>query len=294
MSGLAAAVLASYGVFLLYTAVALGWRGLRVAPAVHAGRPSRHRVRDWMAQAGLGDVRPGELAAVTGGLFVAGTAAGYVVFGSAVPAAATGASVAVVPVASYRQRRRNRRRHAGDAWPRLIEEVRILTGSAGRSIPQALFEAGRRGPDELRPAFDAAFREWQISTDFERTLAVLKRRLADPSADAACETLLVAFDVGGADLDRRLDALADDRRRDAEDRKDARARQAGVRFARRFTLLVPAGMAVAGMSVGTGRAAYQTPLGQLAVVVALLLTLGCWLWAGHYLRLPDESRVFAR
>jgi hypothetical protein len=27
-------------------------------------------------------------------------------------------------------------------------------------------------------------------------------------------------------------------------------------------------------------------------VVALALTLACWLWAGRIMRLPDEQRVF--
>jgi tight adherence protein B len=53
-------------------------------------------------------------------------------------------------------------------------------------------------------------------------------------------------------------------------------------------------MAVAGMSVGNGREAYQSPGGQLVVVVALALVLACWLWAGRVMRLPDEERVFQR
>jgi tight adherence protein B len=112
----------------------------------------------------------------------------------------------------------------------MIEEIRIQAASLGRSIPQALFEVGRRGPIELRPAFEAAHREWLLSTDFERTVAVLKERLADPTADTACETLLIAHELGGADLERRLEALAEDRRKDMQNRKDARARQAGVCF----------------------------------------------------------------
>jgi tight adherence protein B len=131
-----------------------------------------------------------------------------------------------------------------------------------------------------------------LSTDFGRTLEVLKRRLADPTADSACETLLIAHELGGTDLDHRLEALADDRRQDVQGRKDARARQAGVRFARRFVLVVPLGMAVVGLSIGNGRAAYQTPFGQAVVVVALGLVLACWVWSGRIMRLPDEQRVF--
>ena len=174
----------------------------------------------------------------------------------------------------------------------MIEEIRLLTGSVGRSIPQALFEVGRNGPDELRPAFAAAHREWLLSTDFGRTVDVLKAQLADPTADATLETLLIAHELGGADLGRRLEALAEDRRRDTHDRKDARAKQAGARFARRFVLIVPLGMALVGMSVGSGREAYRSGLGQVTVVAALAMVLACWLWAGRIMRLPDEERVF--
>jgi tight adherence protein B len=209
-----------------------------------------------------------------------------------VPAVVTAAFAGSFPVASYRARRRTQRAAAMDAWPRLLEELRILTSSLGRSIPQALFEVGRRAPAEMRPAFDAAQREWLLSTDFTRTIRVLKALLADPTADAACETLLVAHEVGGSDLDRRIEALIDDRIQDAQGRKDARAKQAGARFARRFVLIVPAGMALAGMSVGTGRAAYQTSTGQALVVVAIVLVIACWVWAGRIMVLPEEQRVF--
>src|SRR3546814_19528823 len=86
-----------------------------------------------------------------------------------------------------------------DAWPRLLEELRILTSSLGRSIPQALFEVGRRAPAEMRPAFDAAQREWLLSTDFTRPIRALKALLADPPADAACATLLLAPEAGGSE-----------------------------------------------------------------------------------------------
>jgi tight adherence protein B len=288
----ALALVAGLGVFYVFTSVALDWRGLGLGPAVARSGPRRSPGRDWLAQAGLSDVDRGEFAGVVATLGVVGALVGYVLFAGVLPALMIGGFAASTPVAGYRHRRQARRRAAQDGWPRMIEEIRLLTGSVGRSIPQALFEVGRHGPDELRPAFAAAHREWLLSTDFSRTVDVLKVQLADPTADATLETLLIAHELGGADVGRRLEALAEDRRRDAHDRKDARAKQAGARFARRFVLIVPLGMALVGMSVGTGREAYQTGLGQVTVVVALALVLGCWLWAGHIMRLPDEERVF--
>ena len=69
-------------------------------------------------------------------------------------------------------------------------------------------------------------------------------------------------------------------------------KHAGVRFARRFVLLVPLGMALVGMSVGNGRAAYATSWGQTLVVLGIASVVACWVWAGRLLQLPEEQRVF--
>jgi tight adherence protein B len=292
MSALLLPLAAALGVHYLYSATVLGWRGAGLAPSVGRRTPRSDPVREWFVQAGLGEVRMRDFAAVMLVLFLVGTAIVYAIFGAIAPAVAVGIFAASSPLASYRVRRANRRARAQDAWPRLIEEIRILTASLGRSIPQALFEVGRRAPEEMQAVFADAHREWLISTDFTRTVSVLKAGLADPTADATCETLLVAHTVGGSDLDRRLEALVEDRIQDTQGRKDARAKQAGARFARRFVLFVPFGMALAGMSVGDGREAFRSPTGQLLTLFAVLLVVLCWAWAGRILRVPEEERVF--
>lgn len=294
MIALCLAGLAAYGVHLVWSARAFGWSGLAPGPTATARKPKGHNLRRWLVQAGLDDIQPAEFLAVSAVMAAFGGSLAYATFGSPVPALLAAGFAGTFPAATYRNRRRRRRLRAQEAWPQMIEEIRILTGSVGRSIPQALFEAGRRAPQELHSAFEAAHREWLLSTDFTRTVGVLKARLADPTADAACETLLVAHEIGGADLDRRLEALADDRIQDLQGRKDARAKQSGVRFARWFVLAVPFGMALAGMNVGTGRAAYQTPSGQIAVAVGMVLVLVCWMWAGRIMQIPEEQRVFDR
>jgi len=293
MPPLLVAVAGSCGVFFLYTAVVLGWRGLGIGPRP-TDRPARRRRRaeQWLVQAGLEGVEPAEFLAVMGLLLVVGAGVTFAVFGAVLPALAVGLFAATYPGASYRSRRRQRRRRAAEAWPRMIEEIALLTGSLGRSVPQALFEVGRGGPEEMQPAFEAASRTWLVSTDFARSVTVLKAGLADATADAACETLLVAHEVGGSDVQRRLAALVEDRVADVHGRKDAASKQAGVKFARRFVLFVPVGMALCGLTIGNARAAYGTPFGQTATVVAVAMVGACWLWSGRLLRLPEEERVF--
>jgi tight adherence protein B len=175
----------------------------------------------------------------------------------------------------------------------MLEEIRVLTTSGGRSIPRALLEVGTRAPAPTGDAFRAAQQTWRVSGDVERTLAVVRDQLADAATDVVTETLLVAHELGGADVGRRLARLADDRRRDLAARDLAVAKLAGARFARRFVIIVPLGMAVAGQAVGTGRQAFASPAGQAVGLVAAAMVAACWLWAGSLLRLPDEPRVFA-
>jgi tight adherence protein B len=294
VSAVAVALLAAAGAYLVVTAALFGRRdlGLAAARRRRRHRPARRGLGDWLVQAGLSDTRPAEFVAVVGVLGSLGGLVGFGVFGGVVPALALAVFAACLPVGAYRNRRTRRTEAAQEAWPRMIEELRLQATTLGRSIPQALFDVGARAPLELRPAFTAAHREWLITTDFARTLDVLKAKLADPTADIACETLLIAHEVGGTDLAKRLQALAEDRLADVMSRKDARSKQAGVRFARRFVLIVPAGMALAGSMIGSGRDAYATPMGQAVVGAAVVLLVACWAWAGRFLRMPRTDRVF--
>jgi tight adherence protein B len=282
------AVLAVVGLYLLLSASGLRLGGNRTQTAV-APRPGRRRSRTIVA-ARTGGQWTFVLSVVGAGI-IAGAAA-FALIGAVVPAVAVGAFAASFPFAAARRRALLGRQRAAEAWPGLLEDVRLRTGSLGRSVPQALFEAGRNVPDQWRSAFAAAEREWLLTTDFARTVALLKSLLDDPVADVVGETLLLGYEVGGTDLDGRLADLIDDRTTDLQNRKDAGSRQAGVRFARRFVLLVPAGMALAGLSIGTGRAAYATVGGQIAVTAGVAAVVACWWWSGRLMRLPAEPRVF--
>lgn len=300
MTALLASALAAAGVALILSAVPIrsnGASGDSDGPS-SGGPPSLldrvdGRLRMWMLRNGLDSVSPRRFLAVSAvvGLLCAGGVAGL--SGSLIVAAVLAVLAAGLPAALWRHRARAVRRVAAASWPRLLEELRVRVGALGRPIPQALIEVGLRGPEELRPAFLAASREWSLTTDFARTVAVLKARLADSTADSVCETLLVAHEVGG-DIDARLAALAEDRRVDQRDRQEAEARQAGAKVARWFVVVVPAGMAFAGLRLGDGAEAFDSPAAQSAAVLAIVMIAACWWWASRIMRLPDERRVFDR
>jgi tight adherence protein B len=275
------ACLAAYGAHLVYTSVALRWKGVMPGPTTDRRRGH-----------GVPLPRLTGLSVRAIALGAAGALAAIMLFGTLLPAAISGALCTAIAVVSSRAELDRRQHRIAAAWPAILDETRVLAGAAGRPIPQALFEVGRRAAPGVREAFGSAQREWQASTDFGRALGVLKAELAEPSSDVICETLLVAHQVGGSGVDRRLEALVDDRVRELDLRRDAASRQAGARFARKFVLIVPVGMALVGLSLGTGRAAYASGTAQAIVAVALAVIAVCWVWAGRILRLPRAERLF--
>ena len=234
----------------------------------------------------LGGVLTGAAACVTGWI------GAWTLFGGVAAPTLVALISAAIPPCAATQRRRRRAASSWQAWPRLLAEIRILVAHRGQSIPAALFAAGTHAPPGMRQAFSEAARTWSLSTDFEATLRILKTSLADPTADAVCETLLAAHQIGGVRIDARLRALAEAAQAEAAARSDASAKQAGARFARSFVASVPAFMAVIGLSIGRGRQAYESGDGQLLVAFSVLAVAGCWLWAGRIMAIPARKRVF--
>lgn len=289
---IALAVLAAAGVYLLLPRPARTPSG---PPAKRMLDPSRlhDRLQAWLDRTGLGSVSPVQFASVSAGVGFAAGAACWLLVGGVIPALLVGALAGTAPGALWRRRHQAARVATLEAWPRMIEEIRVRVGSVGQPIPQALLETGANGPEPLRRAFVAAQKQWALTTDFESTVRMLKESLSDPTADAVCETLLVIQQVGG-DPDTTLEALAADRRSDLLERREADARSAGARLARWFVVLVPAGMAFAGLNLGNGREAYASPAGQLASALAIAMVVACWWWAGRIMATPPQQRVFDR
>lgn len=291
---------------LVITLMTLGlvllWSGLcrlepenqRSSSAIDLSKNFRPSFTKWLRQAGLSHVRPAEFMVVELAVISATALLCWVIFGGSM-APLTGGLLGIgIPVKLFRSRRIRLREEARRNWPPLIEEVRVLTTGLGKSVPVAFFEAGLRVPSEpMRTAFAECHKEWLRTTDFTGSVQRLKTLLADPTADSVCEILLLAYLLGGTDLDSRLDRLARDRRTDLNARLDAASRQAGARFARWFVIIVPLVMAAVGMTIGDGRSAYQTSTGQILVTAGIALMGLCWWWSATIMRLPEEGRVLA-
>src|SRR5918996_1315841 len=156
MTGLVVALCASAGTYYLYTALVLGWQGVRRgAPPARPARP-RRRASEWLVQAGIGEVSVREFAVVSAGLALLGGVGGVALFGGPLPALVLALCLGAAPLGSYRVRRLRLRATAQEAWPpaparrcRVRDAARGPRGGWQRPRPPA--GGVDRGPGDRRP-----------------------------------------------------------------------------------------------------------------------------------------------
>lgn len=257
-------------------------------------RPGRSsdRTARLLARAGLGDV------SVTGFVLlcvVCGTVAGLVVqaLSRTTPVSLVFAAFgAYLPVTVVAGRARRRQREFAEVWPEAVDDLASAV-RAGMSLPDALSALAVRGPEPLRPAFDAFALDYQVTGRFGDCLDRLKERLADPVGDRVVEGLRIAREVGGGELGRLLRNLSGYLRDEQRTRSELESRQAwtvnGARLAAAAPWLVLLFMSLQTEVIQRYRSATGAAilvLGAVTCVLAyrLMMRIG---------RLPTERRILA-
>jgi tight adherence protein B len=189
-----------------------------------------------------------------------------------------------------RRQRRTRIQAVRELWPDVVDN--LASGvRAGLSIPDAVSALGVSAPTELRHNFRTFASTYRASGQFERCLDELKAELSDPVADAVCETVRIARDVGGTDLGSVLRSLADMLRVDARTRSELETRQSWTVNAARLAVAAPWVVLVLLGSQSTALTAFDTVAGSaLLAIGAGACALAYWLML-RIARLPDPGRV---
>jgi tight adherence protein B len=267
----------------------LVWSAFFVPPQP---RTTRRGVRtaELLARAGLGEV------SITGFLVlcvVAGALTGFVVqvvSRTAPVALAFGLIGGFVPVAVVSGRARRRQREFAEVWPEAVDNLASAV-RAGMSLPDALAALAVRGPEPLRPAFDAFALDYQVTGRFGESLDWLKERLSDPVGDRVVEGLRVAREVGGGELGRLLRNLSGYLREDLRTRGELESRQAWTVNGARLAVAAP-WLVLLFMSFQTEVIRrYASPAGALVLAVGAGLCLVAYRLMMRIGRLPVERRI---
>jgi tight adherence protein B len=287
VTGLGLGLVAGVGLFFVWWSC---WAdgGDRQAPA------SRQRRRDsWdddLVLAGAPSLGAWRLFAIAG---VLGLVVGVLVLGvTHVPAVAAcfAAMAGAGPLAVVRSAARRKRSRLRDVWPDVVDNLASAV-RAGLSLPEALGQLALRGPDELRPSFQAFVHDYRANGRFGDALDELKEQLADSVADRVIESLRVAREVGGNDLGRLLRTLSSFLRQEARTRAELESRQSwtvnGARLAVAAPWIVLALLSTRPESV----AAYGRPAGAFVLAFGAVVSLVAYRGMVRIARLPEDERV---
>lgn len=248
------------------------------------------QLRDDLVRVGLASVPPAAVPALSAGLGLVVAAILWAVSGAVVPSLTIGAAATLLPVILLRSAARRRTTALREVWPEAVDHLSSAI-RAGLSLPEALVQLGRKGPEQLQPAFVEFARDYQASGDFATSLDRLKVRLADPVGDRIVEALRITRDVGGTDLGALLRTLSAFLREDARTRSELEARQSWTVNAARLALAAP-WVVLALMSTRPQAAqAYDTPTGMVMILIGAIVSLIAYRVMLIIARLPQDERV---
>jgi tight adherence protein B len=250
----------------------------------------RRRRTELLRQAGIEGITPAQLLAIQ---LLAGLLLATVVLAltrSTGIACCTGLYGVAAPVGLVRRARRRRAVDLRELWPDAVDN--LASGvRAGLSLPEALAALGERGPEPLRPAFDAFGADHRSSGRVAECLDRLKERLADPVADRVVETVRLAGEVGGTDLGIVLRALSAFLREDARTRAELEARQSWTVNAARLAVCAPWLVLLLLATQPTTLDAYDSRGGILVLAAGGLACVVAYRLMVRIGRLPAERRL---
>ncbi|MGP9582446.1 type II secretion system F family protein [Brachybacterium sp. AOP35-5H-19] len=248
------------------------------------------RLRDDLIKVGLDTVPPASVPALSAGLGVVVAAVLWAISSAVVPSLTIGVVVSALPVLVLRSAACRRTTAMREVWPEAVDHINSAV-RAGLSLPEALVQLSRKGPEELQPAFAEFALDYQASGDFASCLDRLKIRLADPVGDRIVEALRITRDVGGTDLGGLLRTLSAFLREDSRTRAELEARQSWTVNAARLALGAP--WIVLGLMATRPEAAqaYDSGTGLIVIMVGAAVSLVAYRIMLLIARLPQDERV---
>lgn len=176
------------------------------------------------------------------------------------------------------------------SWPDAVDAL-VSAVRAGMSLPEALSDLARRGPEPLRQSFAVFAAEHRATGSFASALNSLQDQLADPVADRVIASLRIAREVGGTDLGTVLRTLSTLLREDGRTRGDIEARQSWTVSAARMAVAAPWITLAMLCTRPEAVAAYNSWSGALVIILAGVLSIAAYRVMLAIGRLPIEPRM---
>ncbi len=211
------------------------------------------------------------------------------------PAFSLGIAFAVGLYLRHRQVKKRRQSELPSSWPWYLERVRSKMLASSRSVAYVFFEEDVPDFQFLGKLLHEGRREFENSGNLTKSLeTVWEMGEGEETTSYVCESLLDTLGSTSSQIENQLAIISSTIRSRNELRQETHSRLAGVRTARTFIVIIPLGMALAGVSFAGSLRPFLSPSSLLQLLAGLAITVLCWYWSSRLMAFPSLPTGTAR
>lgn len=226
--------------------------------------------------------RPSTLVVIWSGAAAVAWTAGF----SPLPASIIGTFVVGTVMTRTHSISMTRQKELQTYWPILLDQTRSTMLASRRALQYVIFDQGYLGSKFLAELILVGKKEFERSGDFTSALLNIKNKAGDPCTTEVCTALIAAIGASTAQIESQLTNIVTSITTRNELANEANSRLAGVRMARLFIILIPAGMALVGVSFAGSVKTFETPMALLQELTALFILSICWFASNLLMKFP--------
>jgi tight adherence protein B len=177
------------------------------------------------------------------------------------------------------------------ACPEMID-ILISGVQSGLSLNESLAGLAQRGPEVFKDDFQKFTKNLYRDGNFNNALIEVKETIAHPSFDQIVEALLIARELGGAELLTILRLLGKFIREDLSLRREIEVKQNWIMNSAHLSAAAPWILLLLLSTQPSTSQSFSTPAGLFILGAGLGITAIAYLWMNSLSRLPDPNRIF--
>jgi tight adherence protein B len=191
------------------------------------------------------------------------------------------------------QQKSESKRHSAihGACPEMID-ILISGVQSGLSLNESLTGLAQRGPEIFKVEFQRFAENIYSQGNFSRALIEVKESIAHPSFDQVIEALLIARELGGAELLTILRLLGKFIREDLTLRREIEVKQNWIKNSAHLSAAAPWILLLLLSTQPSTTEAFSTATGVLILGAGLAITAIAYLWMNSLSRIPVPKRIF--
>lgn len=184
--------------------------------------------------------------------------------------------------------RKRRKAELAESWPGYLEQTRAKMLSSSRSLSYVIFENSGITSVFFGDLIQHGRREFETSGNLQKAVQTLWRSADNEEVTSfVCAALCDTVGSTSSQIENQLSIISGTIRSRNALKEETNSRLAGVRTARLFILIIPVGMALAGVSFAGSIRPFLTGASILQMMVALFILGLCWYWSNKLMSFPS-------